>query len=241
MADVEIAVQAEGVEDAVGEVPPGEAPAGGEEGGLVGGGGGGGAGGGKLGKILGILATVLVAAEDIFKVVGVVSSVLRAFLAPVAVLLLRLLQPFLRAMIGVLPVWFDIVGFISDVAEKVNPLFGILGFLGFLVGSLAGASLSDLLSGFKDKLDSALSGLAEDIGEAIRGKLGLESNEEAADAVSQIPTIDAEEPSVPERLGAAAAGGNVAGPVGAVGSVILQGGLSEFVKRVEKDSGVETP
>jgi len=236
MADVEIAVQAEGVEDAVGEVPPGEAPAGGEEGGLAGGGGGRG-----LGKILGVLAAVLTFAEDILKVVGVVSSVLRAFLAPVAVLLLRLLQPFLRAMIGVLPVWFDIVGFISDVAEKVNPLLGIFGLLGFLAGALAGASLSDLLSGFKDKLDGALSGLAEDIGEAIRGKLGLESNEEAADAVSQIPTIDAEEPSVPERLGAAAAGGNVAGPVGAVGSVILQGGLSEFVKRVEKDSGVETP
>jgi len=229
MADVEIAVQAEGVEDAVGDVPEGEAPAGGEEGGLVGGGGGGGAGGGKLGKILGILATVLVAAEDIFKVVGVVSSVLRAFLAPVAVLLLRLLQPFLRAMIGVLPVWFDIVGFISDVAEKVNPLLGIFGLLGFLAGALAGASLSDLLTGFKEKMQAALSGLAQDIGGAVANK---------------IPTIgggDGDGPTTAERAGAAAVGGNLAGPVGAIGSVVLQGGLSTFVDRVEQDSGIETP
>ena len=40
MSDVEIAVQAEGVEDAVGEVPPGE------EAGMVGGGDGAGGGGG---------------------------------------------------------------------------------------------------------------------------------------------------------------------------------------------------
>ena len=141
MADVEIAVQAEGVEDAVGEVPPGEAPAGGEEGGLAGGGGGRG-----LGKILGVLAAVLTFAEDILKVVGVVSSVLRAFLAPVAVLLLRLLQPFLRAMIAVLPVWFDIMEMVTNVAERLNPLFGILGLLGVLIGSLAGASVGDVVS-----------------------------------------------------------------------------------------------
>jgi len=230
MSDVEIEVQAEGVEDAVGEVPPGEAAGGGGEGGgVVAAGGGGGGGGGKLGKILGILATVLVAAEDIFKVVGVVSSVLRAFLAPVAVLLLRLLQPFLRAMISVLPVWFDIVSFISDVAEKVNPLFGILGFLGTLVGSLAGEPLSELLSGFKEKMSDALAGLAEDIGGAVANK---------------IPTIgdgDGDGPTTAERAGAAAVGGNLAGPVGAIGSVVLQGGLSTFVDRVEQDSGIETP
>jgi len=229
MADVEIAVQAEGVEDAVGEVPPGEAPAGGEEGGLVGGGGGGGAGGGKLGKILGILATVLVAAEDIFKVVGVVSSILRAFLAPVAVLLLRLLQPTMRMLLSALPLWYDVVGFISDVAEKVNPLFGILGFLGTLVGSLAGEPLSELLSGFKEKMSDALAGLAEDIGGAVANK---------------IPTIgdgDGDGPTTAERAGAAAVGGNLAGPVGAIGSVVLQGGLSTFVDRVEQDSGIETP
>ena len=225
MSDVEIAVQAEGVEDAVGEVPPGEAPAGGEEGGLAGGGGG----GRGLGKVLAVIGTLLVFLEDIAKVVGVVSSVLRAFLAPVAVLLLRLLSPFLRAMISVLPVWFDIVDFIGDVAEKVDPLFGIFGLLGFLAGALAGASLSDLLSGFKEKMQAALSGLAQDIGGAVANK---------------IPTIgggDGDGPTTAERAGAAAVGGNLAGPVGAVGSVVLQGGLSEFVKRVEKDSGVETP
>ena len=225
MADVEIAVQAEGVEDAVGEVPPGEAPAGGEEGGLAGGGGG----GRGLGKVLAVIGTLLVFLEDIAKVVGVVSSVLRAFLAPVAVLLLRLLSPFLRAMISVLPVWFDIVDFIGDVAEKVDPLFGIFGLLGFLAGALAGASLSDLLSGFKEKMQAALSGLAQDIGGAVANK---------------IPTIgggDGDGPTTAERAGAAAVGGNLAGPVGAIGSVVLQGGLSTFVDRVEQDSGIETP
>ena len=229
MSDVEIAVQAEGVEDAVGDVPEGEAPAGGEEGALVGGGGGRG-----LGRILGILASVLTFAEDILKVVGVVSSVLRAFLAPVAVLLLRLLSPFLRAMISVLPVWFDIVDFIGDVAEKVDPLFGIFGLLGFLAGALAGASLSDLLSGFKEKMQAALSGLGQDIAGELRSRVfGGNATPDNRLTGSDFGAGDA------ARAGAT--GLATGGPIGAVTNVVLQGGLSNFVERAEKDSGIETP
>ena len=226
MADVEIAVQAEGVEDAVGEVPPGEVPAGGEEGGLTGGGGGRG-----LGKILGVLAAVLTFAEDILKVVGVVSSVLRAFLAPVAVLLLRLLQPFLRAMIAVLPVWFDIMEMVTNVAERLNPLFGILGLLGVLIGSLAGASVGDVVS----RLVSGIAGgfTLSDIETAIKN------------IPSRLSNLLSNLPGVGGFFGGSGdgGGGDDAGIVERAQQTVVNigGGLSTFVDRVEQDSGIETP
>ena len=259
MSDVEIAVQAEGVEDAVGEVPPGEAPAGGEEDGLVGGGGGGGegGGGGKLGRLLAVIGTLLTFAEDILKVIGVVSSVLRAFLAPVAVMLLRLLQPLLRAMINVLPVWFDIMETINTVVENLSPLTKVAALLGTLAGGLAGAKIGALagsiVGGF---LGSVVPGLGTAVGAAVGAKVGaivggivggITGGVTLAGVVRGIkstiskPLGGGDAPTTTERAGAASIGGNLAGPVGAIGSVVLQGGLSTFVDRVEQDSGIETP
>jgi len=232
MSDVEIAVQAEGVEDAVGEVPPGE------EAGMVGGGdgagGGGGFGGGKLGKILGVIGSLLAFGEDIFKVVGVVSSVLRAFLAPVAVLLLRLLAPTLRALLSVLPIWFDIMEVVSDVVAKLAPLLSIFSILNYLTNRFMGASLGEVLSMLIEAVKKGVQGLGKDIAGELRSRVfGGNVNADNRLTGSDFGAGDA--------AGAAATGFATGGPVGAVTNVVLQGGLSNFVERAEKDSGVETP
>jgi hypothetical protein len=119
MADgeVEVSVQAEGVDEAAGEMAPDAAGVGGPGG--AGGGGGRGRIGGKLiTRLLGVLAFL----GPILDVIGVVANVLTAFVAPVAVLLLRLLQPVLRLMLRVLPVWFDIFEMITDVATRIRDL-----------------------------------------------------------------------------------------------------------------------
>jgi len=260
MSDVEIAVQAEGVEDAVGEVPPGEA-GGGEAAGPMGGGGG--AGGGKLGKLLGILAAVLAFSEDIFKIVGVVSSILRAFLAPVAVLLLRLLSPVLREMIKVLPKWFQMANDINElvsqqtVFEKIATLLG--GLVGGLAGAKVGAVVGSIIGGF---LGSVVPGAGTAIGAAVGAKVGavlggLIGAITGGATLAKIATplrnmlerlgeIARNLPGVGSFFGGGDGGGGGDGDTGVVGRaqqtvVNIGGGLSSFVDEVTQDSGVETP
>jgi len=99
--------------------------------------------------------------------------VLRAFLAPVAVMLLRLLQPLLRAMIKVLPVWFDIMETINTVVEKLNPLAKVAALLGTLAGGLAGAKIGavvgSIVGGF---LGSVVPGIGTAFGAALGAKVG---------------------------------------------------------------------
>ena len=260
MSDVEIAVQAEGVEDAVGEVPPGEA-AGGEAAGPMGGGGG--AGGGKLGKLLGILAAVLAFSEDIFKIVGVVSSILRAFLAPVAVLLLRLLSPVLREMIKVLPKWFQMANDINELVSQQSIFEKIATLLGGLVGGLAGAKVGavvgSIIGGF---LGSVVPGAGTAIGAAVGAKVGavlggLIGAITGGATLAKIATplrnmlerlgeIARNLPGVGSFFGGGDGGGGGDGDTGVVGRaqqtvVNIGGGLSSFVDEVTQDSGVETP
>ena len=227
MADVEIAVQAEGVEDAVGEVPPGEAPAGGEEGALAGGG-----GGGRLGKLLGLVATLLTFGEDIAKVVGVISSLLRAFLAPVAVMLLRLLQPLLRAMIKVLPVWYDIMSVISRVAENTGLLSRMFGLVGLLVSGVAGASLTEL------------------VGMLVSGITGKFKFSDILTAIKNIPSrlsnLLSNLPGVGGFFGGGGGGGSGDDGEGIVERgretvINLIGSTAAVLEDVERNSGLETP
>lgn len=243
MADVEIGVQAEGVEDAVGEVPPGEAgDAGG--GGMGGGGRGGGGVGGKLGKLLGIVATILAFGEDIFKVIGVVSSVLRAFLAPVAVLLLRLLGPTLRALLSVLPVWFDIMEVVTDVISKLAPLLSIFSILNYLTNRFMGASLGEVSSMLLDAVKKAFKQafFGNDEEQAPGTQLGnvRDRNIDLSDQAGRGTTLGTRQndrADASEQAGRGTQLGNAQGGT----TVNISGGLCSFVERIDRDSGVESP
>ena len=156
MADGEInvSVRADGVDDAAGEL--------GGEGGVSGGGGGMGDGRGSSGggqgntftKLLTRIATLLVFLGPIFDAVGTITTVLTAFVAPLAVVLMRLLQPVLRLLIQVLPVWFDMVGRLDSFTEKFGEmslgLMLIVGLARLLNRGVEG--LRNLLSGANDRL-----------------------------------------------------------------------------------------
>lgn len=121
--EINVAVKAEGVDDAVEEM--------GDAGGGDGGGGGDGdesdGGEGKLsdalkgGLIGGILGTLL---GPLLDALSPITKVLEAFLAPLAAMLLRLLAPVLRQMVKLLPAWFDFVDglTIDDIVEWVKNL-----------------------------------------------------------------------------------------------------------------------
>jgi len=126
MADGEInvAVQAEGVDDAAGELGgDGGGGGGGDAAGGLGGGGGGGGGKkglGSLGKILTKIAALLVFLGPILDVLGTVTKVLTAFVAPLAVMLLRLLSPVMKILIKALPAWLNFMEDVNNGIEKIQ-------------------------------------------------------------------------------------------------------------------------
>jgi len=226
MADVEIAVQAEGVEDAVGEVPPGE------ETGMGDGadGGGDGRGGGRLGRLLGVIATLLAFTEDIAKVIGVVSSVLRAFLAPVAVLLLRLLAPFIRTALQFLPAYLSLF---ENLNSKLEGFPGLIPFLAIMFFKVV-AKIQSMADGVLDDIKNSIGSLANDIAKAIDNKI-----RDILPGTPSGPGVSGEGGIFDDPIGSAQRG---AGAVIASSPVVqLAGGLSTFVDRVEQDSGIETP
>jgi len=118
MADGEIKVDvnAEGVEEASGElaegVPDPE-------------GGGGGGGGTGLSQTLrgGIIGGLLVSAlGPLLDIVDPILKILQAFVAPLAVVLLRLIQPVLVLLLKALPYLFDIAGYVLDLIDRIGPI-----------------------------------------------------------------------------------------------------------------------
>lgn len=151
--DIEIAVQAEGVEDATGDL--------GGDGGGGGGGGGGGAGGLtdalKGGIIGGLLSQAI---GPLLDVLNPILNALTAFLAPLAVFLLRLFQPVLRVLFNrVLPAWLEFMRIatagIPALQELLISLPGMVwsalksgaSWLVNAPGAIAGAVWSALKSG----------------------------------------------------------------------------------------------
>lgn len=239
--EISVSVNAEGTEDAVGEM-------GGDAGGGVPGGGGGGdggdgggRGGGKFGKLLTRIAGLLALLGPILSVLGVVSGVLEAFVAPLAVVLLRLLQPVLATLIQVLPVWFDIVEFIGDVADKVGPLAGILGLVGLLLSVFMNADgkLGQIRDRIVGELKDAITSLPGQIWNEVK-QLDTMIGEAVINALpsSVIPDgpgdVTDEQRDIIDRAETAsdvARASGIAPPV----SIALEGGLDALVNRIERD------
>jgi len=233
---ISVSVNAEGTEDAVGQLGDNavaeQQAAGDQAAGEVqqveaipgGDGGDGGAGGGKgkLGSLLKKLLALVAFLGPILKVLGVVSNVLEAFVAPLAILLLRLLQPVLVALLTVLPIWFDIfdvLAFIVDLSKEIG------------VGIAKATGILDLIEGVLTTVESGLSSLPTDLASKI---------------ADQIPGVDtgAGELSPQERRAGEtglAAAQQVTEGLGATPfvpqpvSIAISGGLNALIDRVERD------
>ena len=135
--EVEVAVRAEGTEDAAEQLAEGAEAGGGQQaGGLR----------GRIGRA-GLLGGALLAlAGPLLDVLTPILSLLEAFLAPVAIMLLRLLSPVLRILFSrVLPAWLSFMsnvnGWISklsflDKLSLLAPTLGLLRLLGIDVRGL---------------------------------------------------------------------------------------------------------
>jgi hypothetical protein len=142
--NIEIAVTAEGTDEAAQELAEGDGGGGG--GGMAPGGGGGDGPGGLRGALRGgiiggLLSQLL---GPLLDILTPILDVLKAFLAPLAVFLLRMFQPVLRELIKLLPAWFD---FMDTALDGVGRLEAIGQDLVRSVLSLPGDIWSAILGG----------------------------------------------------------------------------------------------
>ena len=234
MADGEInvSVRADGVDDAAGEL--------GGEGGVSGGGGRMGDGRGQSGgqqneftKLLTRIATLLVFLGPILEAVGTITTVLTAFVAPLAIVLMRLIQPALRLLISVLPAWFDMVEGIDEFVDKFGELS--LGF--FLAVSILRVihrgvdGLRNLLSGANDRLGD----MRDWLGDMLDTLRELPSN-----IANSLPSAGDVAGRARDGIGNALLGDEDSRRRQAV-NIGIGGGLEPFIDRLTRNGSVDFP
>ena len=236
MADGEInvSVRADGVDDAAGEL-------GGEGGGFGDGSGmgGGGSSGGRgsqndtFAKLLTRIATLLVFLGPILDAVGTITTVLTAFVAPLAVVLMRLLQPVLRLMIQVLPVWFDMIdrldSFTDDFGELSLGLMLIVGIMRLVNRGVE--RLRQLSSDAKDRLGD----MRDWLGDMLDTLRELPSN--IADSLPSAGDVGGR---AREGISDALLGGDDSRRRQAV-NIGIGGGLEPFIDRLTRNGSVDFP
>jgi len=255
--EIEVAVRAEGTEDAAEQLASSD---GGGPGVAMGGGGGDGDGGGGLRQSLrgGIIGGLIGAGlGPLLDVLNPILDILKAFLAPVAVLLLRALSPVLRELIKLLPGWFEFVsnagGYLQTAVEWIKRLpQAISAFIKDPIGSIQNwlmqavrwlserFKLDTLLSKLRtglDRLLEQLGGLSTAIAEGIRQAFtpGF-----LRGGGRQTP------PSPPVRRGSGDFGFNGASDaqsgsgIGSSNPIInFSGGLSTLIDRIESSADVD--
>lgn len=160
LGELNITVQSEGTDEAADNIQ--EATEGEDGGGLLsglsapaGGGGGGGALGSLLGTLggmstammgilgaVGIIAALLASLKPIQKMIGALFKIVSAFVAPLAVMLMRLLSPVLGFLLRLLPIWMD---FLSDPQGAIeNAIAWLRGTLFDMADHLVSSLISQL-------------------------------------------------------------------------------------------------
>ena len=228
MADgeIEVSVKADGVDDAAGEL-------GGETGGTSRDRQGGAAGGrGEFGKLLAKIAGIVAFLGPILEVVNEVSKVLTAFVAPVAVILLRLLQPTLRFLLFVLPLWIEFAALIDRVVELLISLqFRVVQWLARILGFTA------LFEAMIDALQTARDWLGDNrdwLSNIYDSLVNLPGN--IADRIPSREDLSNQGRSLGERI---------LGPEDSfnrqVANVVIEGGLEPLIDRITRDGSVDFP
>lgn len=232
--EIEVSVKAEGVDDAAEELSDGDASGGGGAGG--GGGDGGLRGSLRAGIVAGLVTSL---AGPLLETLDPILDLLHAFLAPVAGLMLRLMQPFLRFMLTkILPMWVNWLDFGPDALENIRGAIAglLLGGPLMIIPSLLEAldkttngMLSSVVSKIKSlpgDLWSKMKQLPGQIGQALARRLpNVNPLGDGGDSGGFDPT-DNPVTNYGERIGT---------------EIRLSGGLDAFVDRVETESGVDFP
>lgn len=252
--EVEVAVRAEGVDDATGEFDPSAAD----------GGDGGGdqtniaqtaTNTGKMVKTLAILGAILSVFNDLLQIVGIISSIARAFIAPLAVMLLRLFQPVLGLLFQILPAWLSFIdeneGAFKMILYALAPiLFGIELLVGTLTGvynflkSLPG-KIKQFIADVEQSVDDAvdyLQSLPGDIWEKFKQLPGM-----IADNIeSQLPDLGAlgagagSQPLLAGLSRLLSFGDDSDSGQGAP-NISIEGGLGAFISQITDDTGIDFP
>jgi len=232
MADGEInvSVRAEGVDDAAGELGgDGDGPSGGG----MGAGGDGGGRGNTFQKLLTRIAGLLVFLGPILDAVGVVTNILTAFVAPLAVLLLRLLQPAIRLLLAVLPLWFEFVGFLDTVVQELLELRNrVVGTLLSLLG------ISNPIEAVRDGVDSVkttVGNVWDTLKNMLESLRNLPSN-----IADRLPSAGDVGGRATEGIGNALLGDDDSRRRQAV-NIGISGGLEPFIDRLTRDGSVDFP
>jgi len=252
--EIEVAVKAEGADDAADELAEGAeaapTPGGGE--------GGGGLRQSLRGGVIGGLLASL--AGPILDVLEPISDLLNAFLAPVAIMLLRLFQPILRELIQFLPQWISWVdktgsllehlGALGKIATAVLAVVSPIGFMVALLRAL-GVDVKALASdiwNFVSRLPeqiwnfvSQLPGQIWNFMQRLPGQIwnfmqrlpGL-IGEQIASKLPSIPGGDGVTSQVQEFAGDALGGGGGGGT-----NISIGGGLAPFINQVEASNDVD--
>lgn len=231
--EIEIAVKAEGAQDAAAEVADSDAAPAGGGGGQPGGFGRGLARAGTIGFIVSKLL------GPILDILGPIQQLLEAFLAPIAILLLRLLQPALRLLIKVLPAWLNfidtIIGLVEFVQETSRDIWSAITRW---VPRLPGLIRDKLQSAF-DTVVSTLESLPSDIWQKVKQLAGMI----ATKIGEQLPDFGGTVSNATSAFGSAVddAQGvfNNPGQTAENVQITLAGGLDTLVERIERDTNFE--
>lgn len=226
--EIEVQVTAEGTDDAAEELADGDG------GGVPGGGGGGGGDGdglmarlGSIGRILGVIAALLASLGPLLKFIEGVFNVLSAFLAPIALIIVRLLSPFLRFFIRLLPAWFDFITTVMPLVEMLTNILDVgLQNLASLILTLRQAQLNAV-----SKLDS----LPSDIWSFINRLPQMIGEQLGRDVPTFSSAADTGQGLVEEGLQR----GNET--IRETTGINIMGGLGAFVERVERESNIDLP
>ena len=248
--EVSVAVRAEGVEDAAGEMDPDAAAAtGGESGGPM----------GQVSKdtsrivkVLGVIAAVIAIFEDVLNLVAVVANILRAFVAPLALILMRLFQPLLRDLIRLVPAWMDFID--ENEGQFATLLAGLMPWL-VLIPSIVDAvrGLWDFMKGVPDRIGGFIDGVRDRIGGVVDGVKDLPSR--IWSFMERLPGLigDAVSDVLPDLPGTGAAdtardlggrfdeatGGRLSDAAETV--VNIGGGLTPFVEEITQNGSIDFP
>jgi hypothetical protein len=235
--EIDIAVRAEGAEDAAAE--------------LSGGGGAGGGGGGEgglrqsiRGGIIGGLLSQLLG--PLLDLLTPMLKILQAALAPLAALLLRLLSPVLRWLIQLLPTWMKFMDIAMKGVPKLQELLSNLpGMVWSFLSSLPDLIWKNIKSGASwfangaaaigkavwDKTTKTLGDIWTKLKNLPRNLASSIINALPGDVVEGAQDVATSE-ATQNTVNAAASG---AFPLGGL-AIELQGGLEAFAKNIEQGS-----
>lgn len=257
LGEINVSVQSEGVDEASDDIS--DVEGGGEGGGGVAVGGGRGQQGGLKGALKGgIFLAALKLILDLFpglmEYISGIFNIAKAFIAPLSIMMIRLMQPVLRFLIRILPLWY---AFLSDpsgvikqgVMDLWNSITKLPGQIWSFVSALPGKIWSKMKS-WASAVDEALGGIPGDIWEYLKGLPGdiwdymKDLPGDIWDYVKQLPGKIAQYipgANVSDAKETVSDGADTVRETAGQTVVNLQGGLDSFVSRVERGSDVDWP